>query len=174
MPQTYRRVPSSLGETSSSQTAADVTGDEDSVTTATAARQTNRSLGEKFQDKAIALAWVLTAVIIGWWSSTWQVVRHPTQAGANVTLLQIVALLLGINTVFLTYLTIYLPRWKGLTDSSAWDVYCPAVIPTMTAVGVTAFCLAIRATWPVWGFLSPLILSVQCLGVLFALHFVPY
>jgi len=33
--------------------------------------------------------------------------------------------------------------------------------------------LLLRAVWPVWGFLAPLILSVEGLGLLFALHFVP-
>lgn len=173
MARSYRRVPSSAeGQQQQQQQAPNSDNDEVSVTTA--ARNTNRSLSERFQDKLIALAWVLTAFIVSWWSSTWHVLRHPVEAGANLTLLQIVALLLGINTVLLAYLTVYLPRFKGLTDSSAWEVYCPAVIPTMTALGVLAFVLAIRATWHVWGFLAPLILAVQCLGLLFFLHFVPY
>ena len=137
-------------------------------------RAHNRSLSERVQDKVIALAWVITAWMVSWFSKTWGVLRHPVQAGANPSLLQIVALLLGINTVLMMYLTVYLPKFKGLTDSSAWEVYCPAVIPTMTGLGILAFILAIRALWPVWGFLAPLILSIQCLGLLFFLHFVPY
>ena len=134
----------------------------------------NRSLSERFQDKVIALAWVIAAAVVSWASGTYSVLRHPKEEGANLLLLQVVAVLLGVNTILMAYLTVYLPRVKGLTDSSAWEVYCPAVIPVMTAVGILSFILAIRATWPVWGFLAPIIISIQCLGLLFALHFVPF
>ena len=178
----YRRVPSTEANQAAAAAATAAAGpplsDNSDASQASASTPSrahhSRSLAERFQDKLIALAWVATAVVVHWWSSTWHVLSHPVQAGANLSLLQIVAMLLGINTVLMMYLTVYLPRVKGLTDSSAWEVYCPAVIPTMTAVGVLSFVLAIRATWPVWGFLSPLVLSIQCLGMLFALHFVPY
>jgi hypothetical protein len=84
------------------------------------------------------------------------------------------ATLLGINTIPLLYLTIYLPRIKGITESSAWDVYCPRVVPTMTILGILTGLSVIRSVWPVWGFLSPLILAVEFFGCLFALHFVPW
>jgi hypothetical protein len=83
-------------------------------------------------------------------------------------------ILLGLNTVLLLYLTIYLPRIKGITDSSAWDVYCRHVVPTMTIFGILTGLLLIRSIWPVWGFLSPLILAVEIFGCLYALHFVPW
>ena len=191
MARSYRRVPSTEAANQSTAAAATASGvvppppssgnsqapSEVSVASSNTAQQQrahNRSLSERFQDKMIALAWVMTAVIVSWWSSTWHVLRHPKQAGAALSLLQIVALILGINTVLMLYLTVYLPKVKGLTDSSAWEVYCPAVIPTMTGLGILAFILAIRALWPVWGFLAPIILSIQCLGLLFFLHFVPY
>ena len=184
MARSYRRVPSNeasqaaaAGATppaapssGNSQAPSEISTASNSATQ----RAHNRSLSERFQDKMIALAWVATAVFVSWFFSTWQVLRHPVQKGANLPLLQIVALLLGINTVLMMYLTVYLPKFKGLTDSSAWEVYCPAVIPTMTGLGILAFILAIRALWPVWGFLAPLIISIQCLGMLFFLHFVPY
>lgn len=43
----------------------------------------------------------------------------------------------------------------------------------MVATGIACGLLLIRATWPAWGFLAPLILGVQAFGALFALHFVP-
>eukprot|EP00527_Entomoneis_sp_CCMP2396_P005325 CAMPEP_0198155886 /NCGR_PEP_ID=MMETSP1443-20131203/69367_1 /TAXON_ID=186043 /ORGANISM="Entomoneis sp., Strain CCMP2396" /LENGTH=45 /DNA_ID= /DNA_START= /DNA_END= /DNA_ORIENTATION= len=44
----------------------------------------------------------------------------------------------------------------------------------MTVLGVVSYILAIRATWPVWGFLAPAVLSIELLGGLFALQFVPW
>lgn len=186
MARNYRRVPSSSDSNSQSggvvpppptSGSSHTSVSDEGSSTATPSQQPrgqNRSLAERFQDKLYALGWVITAGVVVWWSGTWNVLRHPVQAGANLSLLQIVALLLGVNTVLMAYLTIYLPKVKGLTDSSAWEVYCPAVIPTMTGLGILAFILAIRATWPVWGFLAPLVLSIECLGLLFSLHFIPY
>ena len=98
-------------------------------------------------------------------------------------LLHIVALLIGMNTVLVAYLTIYVPRVVAASSSSIsktkpmseiWNVYCPRVIPLLTGSGLLAFVLTIRATWPVWGFLAPAVLSIEALGCLFALHFVPW
>jgi len=82
-------------------------------------------------------------------------------------------MLFSINTVLMFYLAIYLPRFRGI-DSSGYDAYCPRVVPTMTLLGVVCAFLLVRSTWPVWGFLSPLILGIVSLGGLFALHFVPW
>lgn len=192
MTRSYRRVPSSAeGGAAGADTLPPVSGGSESAHSASSEVSVNtnassggthnnnnnnnhRSLSERFQDKIFAAAWVAVAVLVGWWSNAPHVLFRPTATQANTSLLQVVALLLGVNTVLLLYLTVYLPRVKGLTDSSAWEVYCPAVIPAMTGVGVLAFGLAIRATWPVWGFLAPLVLSTECLGCLFALHFVPF
>ena len=86
-------------------------------------------------------------------------------------LLYVSFILLGINTVLLLYLTIYLPRIKGITDSSAWDaVCCSRVVPTRTIFGILTGLLLIRSIWHVWGFLLPL----EFFGCLYALHFVPW
>lgn len=141
-----------------------------SATTTTSQR---RTLAERFSDKLIAAAWVAVAVVVAYFTSTWHVLT-ASDSPANHVLLQLTAVCVGINTVLFLYLLLYLPYIKGLTDSSAWDVYCPRVIPTATAVGVLCGLLLIRATWPVWGFLSPLVLGIEGLGVLYSLHFVPW
>jgi len=65
-------------------------------------------------------------------------------------------------------------RGKSGWNAEAWDVYCPRVIPTMTACGVIGCILWTRAMWPVWGFLTPFVGTIVSLGSLFALHFVPW
>lgn len=136
------------------------------------------SLQERLIDKAIAAAWVVSGLATAYWTDTPKVLmmQHNIDEGSNkphVFLLQLVVIGIGIQTVLVIYLTVYLPYAKGLTDSSAWTVYCPRVIPTLTAISVASFLLLIRAVWPVWGFLSPVILSMECTSLLFALHFVP-
>ena len=131
----------------------------------------SRSLTDRWNDKLWAAAWVTAALLVAHWTSAWNVLLHDTRA--NQHLLSLAWVCVGVNTVLLGYLTLYLPKVKGL-DASAWEVYCPRVIPCMTLVGVVACCFFVRGCWPVWGFLSPLILGSQAMGLLFGLHFVPW
>ena len=119
----------------------------------------------------LLVAWIVLAVLVARWTSFFTTIWSG--ATANRTLLRLGFLGLGINTALLIYLTVYLPRVKGLVDSSAWSVYCPRVIPAMAGVAVGTTLILIRATWPVWGFLSPLILGTEFMGALMILHFVP-
>lgn len=159
MSASYRRVSSS----------AESEGDGNS---STIRRNERRSLSERLTDKFFALVWIFLAVVVAYTSDFFNVLLAFPKA--NRGLLQLAAVCVGINTILFLYLTIYLPYVKGLTDSSAWDVYCPRIIPTVTALSVLCGILLIRATWPVWGFLAPLVLGVEALGCLFALHFVPW
>jgi len=131
-----------------------------------------RSLSDRLTDKLIAVAWVVAAMITAYWTNFLGVILHSPHAHRG--LLQIVALCWGINTVLCLYLTVYLPYVKGLSDSSAWSVYCPRVIPVSTVLFVVATLLLIRATWPVWGCLTPLILGIEAMGLLFSLNFIPW
>jgi hypothetical protein len=89
-------------------------------------------------------------------------------------LLHIAITQITINTILLLYLGVYLPKIKGLKDTEAWSVYCPRVIPFMTLNGLICIFTLIRSLWPVWGFLTPFILGVESLGLLFSTHFVPW
>mmetsp|Transcript_10204 Transcript_10204/g.30143 ORF Transcript_10204/g.30143 Transcript_10204/m.30143 type:complete len:196 (-) Transcript_10204:148-735(-) len=82
--------------------------------------------------------------------------------------------LLGINAVLTLYLAVYLPRIVGIKDCTAWEAYCPRVIPTITVLGILCGFLLVRSLWPVWGVLTPLVLGVESLGALFSLHFIPW
>ena len=119
-----------------------------------------------------AVVWVVTAAIVIKLSNTPSVFLHDERVIRP--LLRAALVLIGINTALVLYLAIYLPKIKGIQDSSAWDVYCPRVVPSMALFGVVAAILLVRCTWPVWGFLSPLILGTEALGALFTLHFVPW
>lgn len=120
----------------------------------------------------LLVAWIVLAVVVARWSTFFSVIWRSEEA--NRFLLRIAALGFGIVTSLVLYLTVYLPRVKGLkADSAAWGVYCPKVIPTVTAVFILTYLIALRGTWPVWGYLSPLIYGTQLMGAVMALHFVP-
>lgn len=114
---------------------------------------------------------MILAVFVARWTSFYSVVWSSDKA--NRGLLHLTFLGLGANTSLLLYLTVYLPKVKGLVDSSAWSVYCPRVVPAMTGIGATSVLLFLRAIWPVWGFLAPLIFGIQIMGLLMCLHFIP-
>mmetsp|Transcript_16788 Transcript_16788/g.24317 ORF Transcript_16788/g.24317 Transcript_16788/m.24317 type:complete len:166 (-) Transcript_16788:436-933(-) len=159
----YRRVPSSELDTAGS----------------------GRSRTERLADKLYAILWILLSVVVSRFTKFWTVLFHPDER-VNKSVLHCAFLTFGINTILLAYLIVYLPKIKGLKDSSSsnnsssngskalWDVYCPRVVPTMTAVGLVSALCFVRAVWPVWGFLSPLILGAEFFGVLFASHFLPW
>jgi hypothetical protein len=118
-----------------------------------------------------SVAWVVVALLVARWTQFYSTLWSGSKPNRN--LLAIAFLGVGINTVFMLYLVVYLPKWKKLSDSSAWSIYCPRVIPAMTGVGIATFLIFVRALWPVWGFLAPLIFGTQVMGLLFGLHFIP-
>jgi len=130
-----------------------------------------RSRNERLQDKLIALAWLVLAILVSRWTGFFSIIWSSDKP--NRTLLRFAAMGLGIITAQCLYLTLYLPKVKGLVDSSAWSVYCPRVIPTMAVTGVISYLVFLRACWPVWGFLGPLIFGTQFMGLIMSLHFVP-
>jgi hypothetical protein len=70
------------------------------------------------------------------------------------------------------YLTIWLPYIKKITIP--WDIYCPNMIPISTALTLATILLSMITFWPVWGFLTPIIIFVLLLGLIFSLHFIPW
>ena len=117
------------------------------------------------------VGWVLAALLVARWTHFYSIIWMSDKP--NRWLLRIAMLGMGIIASLILYLTVYLPKVKKLSDSSAWNVYCPRVIPTMTIVGIVTLLLFIRALWPVWGFLSPLIFGTEVMGALMSLHFLP-
>jgi hypothetical protein len=126
------------------------------------------------------VGWVSVAAGVAYWTKFFQVVLQlhesntsPKEYQVNRPMLQLATVGMGILLVLVLYLTVYLPKVVGVTDSAAWDVYCPRVIPTMVMVATLTSLAVVRAIWPVYGFFAPLILAVEVLGALFALHFIP-
>lgn len=117
------------------------------------------------------VGWVSVAVLTARYTNFFHVILSDQ---VNRPILHLAAACLSINTVLLLYLTVYLPKFVKLTDSSAWEVYCPRVVPSMGLFGVLSAIFLIRATYPVWGFLAPLILGIEAMGALFATQFIPW
>lgn len=82
-----------------------------------------------------------------------------------------VACISAVVCIFL-YLGLWLPFI--MKNYAPWDIYCPKMIPTASALSVVAFIAFVVAFWPVWGLLSPLFVSLLSVGLLFSAHFVPW
>jgi hypothetical protein len=91
-----------------------------------------------------------------------------------VWLMQLAMAGIGAMVLLWLYLVLYLPYVKGLTDPSAWPVYCPRVVPAIVLTFVLTFVALVRACWPLWGCLSPLVWAVEIAGLVFATQFVPW
>ena len=131
----------------------------------------------------ITVAWTVSAYFIARYTSLFHTILTDERILRPVLNTSIA--LFSINGMLIIYLTVYLPCIKfrqlklanskiSASSSAFWDVYCPRVIPTMTVCGLVGSFLLVRACYPVWGFLSPLILGWVALGAFFSLHFIPW
>jgi uncharacterized BrkB/YihY/UPF0761 family membrane protein len=161
----YRRV------SQSEEAAATESDSNEFVTTATTSTST-RSRGERLEDKFVALGWVIVAVILAQWTDFFSIVWRDERL--NRTLLKVAAGGFLVVVTLILYLGVYLPKIKGLpSDLSLWGVYCPKVLPILCATGFATYLVFVRALWPLWGFMAPLISGTEIMGMLMALHFVP-
>lgn len=77
----------------------------------------------------------------------------------------------GLYACITCYLAIWLPYVQKIRLE--WSVYCPRMIPTATMAGFSAsFCFHC-AFWPVWGVLTPAVLSLFFIASLMTAHFLP-
>ena len=117
------------------------------------------------------VGWICVALAVARWTKFYSTLWSSELT--NRILLRISGIGWAVTIALAMYLTVYLPKVKGLIDSSAWSVYCPRVMPTAAVLAVTSFLLFLRGIWPVWGFLSPLVFGTQCMGLLMTSHFIP-
>ena len=91
--------------------------------------------------------------------------------------------LFSINVTLTMYLTVYLPfkfpqlssspSQTSASSSTFWDIYCPRVIPTMTACGVIGSFLLVRSCYPVVSFSLCFVLCF-CFGFLVLSYWLGY
>ncbi|XP_041744603.1 transmembrane protein 128 [Coregonus clupeaformis] len=70
-------------------------------------------------------------------------------------------ILLGICLSLATFCIVYLEWFKGIKH---YDQEYPAIAPITTAAFIAASCSFNIALWPVWSFLTPVLLFTQFMG----------
>mmetsp|Transcript_19862 Transcript_19862/g.79178 ORF Transcript_19862/g.79178 Transcript_19862/m.79178 type:complete len:161 (-) Transcript_19862:135-617(-) len=154
--QRYHRVPTTSGE--------------EPAASEKRAKSRRAEAAETVATKLQALAWVALGALVAYQTDMRDVVLHD--ARVNRPWFHVAVAAFAVNCVLCAYLTLWLP-YVARVDVE-WTVYCPRVIPTMTAVAVVCGVALIRGLWPVWGLLTPLILAVTFMACVMALHFVPW
>mmetsp|Transcript_36247 Transcript_36247/g.83895 ORF Transcript_36247/g.83895 Transcript_36247/m.83895 type:complete len:158 (+) Transcript_36247:121-594(+) len=124
---------------------------------------------DQISTKIQAMFWVSLAAIVVYMTDLPRTVIESEKIDRVYLNISIVCLV--INSCLVFYLTVWLPYVQKVTLS--WEVYCPRVIPTVTVVGILFFFTVLKALWPAYGFLSPLIVLVLFMGFLFSTHFIP-
>ena len=143
---------------------------------------------ERITAKLHALFWVAIAAVVLYYSDILQVGIHDQRVKRSVIFctsffihviffplrpyLNIAVACLVANICIMIYLTIWLPLVLKVTIS--WDIYCPRMIPTSTLLGILCLLFLVVAFWPVWGLLTPLIIIILFMGLLFSTHFIPW
>ncbi|KAL7450899.1 hypothetical protein ACHAWC_002755 [Mediolabrus comicus] len=126
-----------------------------------------------------ALAWVIVASLTASYTHFFHTIF--TDARIIRHIFNTSMALFSINIILTIYLVVYLPfRFPpsptfsvSASSPAFWGVYCPRVIPIMTACGIVGSFLLVRSCFPIWGFLTPLIIAVIAVGMFFSLHFIP-
>ena len=76
------------------------------------------------------------------------------------------------NMGIVLYLTLWLPLVMQI--NIPWDIYCPHLIPISTGLGILCVILFMISFWPIYGMVSPFIISTLLMGFLFMTHFIPW
>uniref|UniRef100_A0A7S1FXL3 Transmembrane protein n=1 Tax=Corethron hystrix TaxID=216773 RepID=A0A7S1FXL3_9STRA len=130
-----------------------------------------KSRAELIGNKIHAILWVAAGGYLGHRVDVVGLIVDPASSVSR-NHLYLAAVCFGINSVLMFYLAIYLTHIRRI--KAPWEVYCPKVIPTMTVVGLFCAFFLMRAFWPCWGFLTPIIIFVLAMGALMVSHFVPF
>ncbi|KAL0592670.1 hypothetical protein ABG067_000235 [Albugo candida] len=124
---------------------------------------------ELYSTKLHALLWIVAAIIAARYLDIVHVIFYDTRVRTGF--FHVAVLLSGLYACITCYLAIWLPYVQKIRLE--WSVYCPRMIPTATMAGFSAsFCFHC-AFWPVWGVLTPAVLSLFFIASLMTAHFLP-
>ncbi|XP_078598923.1 transmembrane protein 128-like [Branchiostoma floridae x Branchiostoma japonicum] len=82
------------------------------------------------------------------------------------------AVLVGLNVVIGGFLIVWLSWIKGVSTDE-WEKLYPSAIPTATASFIIGGLCCMMGLWPVWGFLTPIILFTLFMGVVMVISLFP-
>ncbi|XP_054847778.1 transmembrane protein 128 [Eublepharis macularius] len=104
--------------------------------------------------------WLLASIAVTYYAEFFKTVKEVIQIQSWWFILGSWLLLASLSVAF--YCIIYLEWYCGIDD---YDTAYPALIPITTAAFIAAAVCFNVALWPVWSFLTPLVLFTQFMGI---------
>ena len=115
--------------------------------------------------KLHAVAWIAAAVLVLYYSNFFYVVWNSSKI--NSLFFGISLVLFGAFASMVIYASFF------ISSKTEIEVAAPRLIPVASVVGFICFLTSHVAFWPVWGWMTPLILGVMQLGYIMAGSFLP-
>uniref|UniRef100_A0A8C3C3Z1 Transmembrane protein 128 n=1 Tax=Cairina moschata TaxID=8855 RepID=A0A8C3C3Z1_CAIMO len=104
--------------------------------------------------------WILASIAVTYYFDFFKSVKETIQADSWWFASGSCLLAACLSVAF--YCIIYLEWYRGIED---YDVQYPILIPVSTATFIAAAICFNVALWPVWSFMTPLLLFIQFMGV---------
>ncbi|XP_030419098.1 transmembrane protein 128 [Gopherus evgoodei] len=104
--------------------------------------------------------WILASIAVTYYVEFFKTIKETIQADSWCIVLGSCLLVASLAIAF--YCIIYLEWYCGIED---YDAQYPVLIPVTTATFIAAAVCFNIALWPVWSFLTPLLLFTQFMGV---------
>nr|XP_060633958.1 transmembrane protein 128-like [Anolis sagrei ordinatus] len=104
--------------------------------------------------------WILTSIVTTYYVEFFKTIKEIIQQESWWFGLGSCLLVVSLSVAF--YCIVYLEWYHGIED---YDTTYPALIPITTACFIAAAVCFNISLWPVWSFLTPLILFVQFMGI---------
>lgn len=125
---------------------------------------------ERITEKVHSAFWVGLSIIILYYTNIINQAFHDERVQGIALTLAIICF--TINICLVIYSTIWLPLVVKIRVPT--EIYAPKIIPLSAALGVSTIILFMYAFWPIYGFLTPLLIMILTLGLLFSTHFIPW
>ncbi|XP_054059626.1 transmembrane protein 128 [Rissa tridactyla] len=104
--------------------------------------------------------WILASIAVTYYFDFFKTVKETAQADSWWFASGSCLLAVCLSVAF--YCILYLEWYCGIED---YDAQYPALIPITTATFIAAAICFNIALWPVWSFMTPLLLFIQFMGV---------
>ncbi|KFQ21406.1 Transmembrane protein 128, partial [Mesitornis unicolor] len=104
--------------------------------------------------------WILASIAVTYYFDFFETVKETMQARSSWFAFGTCLLTASLSVA--SYCILYLEWYRGIED---YDAQYPVLIPVSTATFIAAAICFNIALWPVWRFMTPLLLFTQFMGV---------
>ncbi|XP_062991710.1 transmembrane protein 128 [Elgaria multicarinata webbii] len=104
--------------------------------------------------------WILASIATTYYVEFFKTINELIQKESGWFVLGCCLLAVSLSVAF--YCIIYLEWYHGIED---YDACYPALIPATTASFIAAAVCFNISLWPIWSFLTPLVLFIQFMGI---------